>query len=290
MCPRPRRSALAVLVAAVALTSVPTAVSAGWGFSETATVPKRTAKAGAVSAKLTKQLKVLPKQAKQLQVQVRGLSIQLQALNGRVDSLEARFAKAVAAGGVGPEGPAGAPGAPGTPGPAGPQGPQGPKGTTGDTGPQGAQGARGLTWRGAWVAGNYVKDDAVQRDGSSYVATGPATAGDVPGTAPVWSLLAAKAGTGGGGGGTITGFELEVVDKVVAATASQDVSTGHTCANGGIATGGTASLVNSTDGTIIGGQVGADVNDVPRSWFTIFRSNVTNNVTVRISVVCAQTQ
>lgn len=289
MCPRRTRSAIATLVAACAIVAVPQAVAAGAGHAETAKVVKTVSPAG-VSAKLTKQLKVLPKQAKKLQVQVRGFAVQMQALTGRVDSLEARFAKAVAAGGVGPEGPAGTPGASGTPGPSGPQGATGPKGTTGETGPAGPQGARGLTWRGAYSAGvAYAKDDAVQYDGSSYVAAVATTPGLVPGTAPEWSLLAAKAGAGGGGGGTITGFEVEVLDTTVAANADQNVSVGYTCADGGIATGGTASLVNSTDGVIIGGQVGADVNDVPRSWFTIFKSNFTKNVAVKIWVVCAQT-
>ncbi|MGD9571568.1 MAG: hypothetical protein AB7V62_06795 [Thermoleophilia bacterium] len=279
MCLRRSRLLVIALVAALVVSAVPLASGA-----TTKKAPK-----SAVPAKLAKQLKVLPKQAKKLEAQVRGLSAQLQALTGRVDSLEARFAKAVTAGGVGPAGPQGAPGAAGAPGPAGPQGPAGPKGHTGDTGPAGPQGARGLTWRGPWQPGAaYVADDAVQHDGSSYVATGPVDPGLVPGVAPVWQLLAAKAGSGGGGS-TITGFEVELLDTTVAANAAQNVTVSHTCSGGGIATGGTASLVNSTDGTIIGGQVGADVNGVPRTWYTIFTSNFTKNVPVKIWVVCAQT-
>ncbi len=134
----------------------------------------------------------------------------------------------------------------------------------------------------------------MQYAGSSYVASGPASAGAVPGAAPVWTLLAAKGARAAavvvvGGGGPITGFRVEVLDTTVAANADQNVSVGHTCPDGGIATGGTASLVNSVDGTIIGGQVGADLNDVPRTWFTIFTSNFTKNVPVRIWVICATT-
>jgi hypothetical protein len=247
------------------------------------------AKPAPVTPKLAKQLKVLPKQAKQLQTQMRAFAVQMSALASRVDTLEDRFAKAVGAGGVGPEGPAGAPGAAGPTGPSGPQGPAGPKGNTGDTGPQGATGARGLTWKGSWGSGTtYSKDDAVQYNGSSYVASGAAAPGLVPGTAPVWELLAQK-GAGGGGAGAITGFEMELLDTTVAATANQDVTVGKTCSNGGIATGGTSSLVNSTDGVVIGGQVGADLDGVPRTWYVVFHSNFTKNVPVKIWVVCATT-
>lgn len=247
------------------------------------------AKAAPVTPKLAKQLKVLPKQAKQLKTQMRAFAVQMSALASRVESLEDRFSKAVGAGGVGPEGPAGAAGATGPTGPSGPQGPAGPKGNTGDTGPQGATGPRGLTWRGAWGSGTtYAKDDAVQYNGSSYVASGPASPGLLPGTAPVWDLLAQK-GAGGGGAGAITGFEMELLDTTVAATADQDVTVGKTCSNGGIATGGTSSLVNSTDGQVIGGQVGADLDGVPRTWYVVFHSNFTKNVPVKIWVVCATT-
>ncbi len=249
----------------------------------------RSKRAVITSPKLAKQLKVLPKQAKRLTTQVRAFSVQMAALEGRVDALEARFSKAVGAGGVGPAGPAGAAGPTGAVGPSGPQGPLGPKGNTGDTGPQGAAGPRGLTWMGAWSSGTtYAKDAAVQYNGSSYVASSIAGAGLVPGVAPVWELLAQKgASGGGGGGGTITGFTVELLDQTVAATADQNVTVGKTCSNGGIATGGTSSLVNSTDGTIIGGQVGADLDGTPRTWYVVFHSNYTKNVPVKIWVVCA---
>jgi hypothetical protein len=238
------------------------------------------------SPSLTRQLKVLPKQAKKIQAQVKSVALQLTSLSARIETLEARFAKAVTAGGVGPMGPQGATG---PVGPAGPQGPTGPKGTTGDTGPQGPTGARGLTWRGTFSALTaYATDDAVQYGGSSYVATAP-----IQGTTPpagAWSLLAqAGAAGGGGGGGLITGITVELLDTTVAANADQNSSFGHTCTNGGIATGGTAILVNSTDGEIIGGQVGADGTQVPRTWYAVFHSNFTKNVPVKLWVVCAQT-
>ncbi len=286
---RPRRPRPPVLML-VAVLAMAVAVPGVGGLHEAEAATTKKAPKSVMSAKLTKQLKVLPKQAKKLQVQVRGFSAQLAALNARVASLESRLAAAVSAGGVGPQGPQGPAGASGAPGPSGPQGPSGPKGTTGDTGPQGPQGVRGLNWRGPWSSGTaYAKDDAVQHDGSSYVATSAIDPGLTPGLAPAWELLAAKAGSGGGGGGTITGFQVSLLDTTVAATAAQNVTVGHTCPNGGIATGGTASLVNSTDGTVIGGQVGADANGVPRTWFTIFTSAFTKNVPVKIWVVCATT-
>ena len=284
MCP-PRP--LAVIAALALLIGV---ASAGDGGTAAAASKRVT------SAKLAKQLRVLPKQtkrlnkqAKQLRVQVRSFAVQMSALTSRVDSLEARFARAVGAGGVGPGGPAGAPGASGPVGPSGPQGPTGPKGNTGDTGPQGAAGPRGLTWQGSWSGSTtYAKDDAVQYNGSSYVASAIASAGLVPGTAPVWQLLAQK-GAGGGGAGAITGFQVEIFDSTVAATADQNVTVGKTCSSGGIATGGTSSLVNSTDGEVIGGQVWADVDGVPRTWYVVFHSNFTKDVPVKIWVVCATT-
>ena len=259
------------------------------GITGASAAPKKASKA-AVTPALMKQLKTLPKQAKTLSSQVRTFSTQIQAINGRLDSLEARFAKAVAAGGVGPQGPAGAAGADGPVGPSGPQGPAGPRGGTGDTGPQGATGPRGLTWKGAYSGtATYAKDDAVQYNGSSYVATGAVSAGLVPGVAPVWELMAQK-GAGGGGAGQITGWETEIFDGTVAGTANQAVVASKTCTNNGVATGGTGSLVNSQDGQIIGGQVVADVDGTPRTWQVVVYSNFTKNVPIKIWVVCAQTQ
>ncbi len=292
----PRRStavtlaAAALLVAAPGLGAAPPAKpadpSGGHAVAAQHAVVKKTAK---LTPALTKQLKVLPKQAKRLEATVKGLATQMAALNGRVESLESRFTKAVAAGGVGPQGPAGADGAAGPVGPSGPQGPVGPRGVQGDLGPQGPTGTRGLNWKGAWSAGgNYAKDDAVYYNGSSYVAlTTIGTSGAVPGVSPNWDIVALK-GASGAGAGTITGFKLEVSDQNVSTTADQNVSVGYTCTNGGIATGGTATLINSTDGEVVGGQVGADGTGVPRSWNIIIHPNFTKTTPVRLFVVCAQ--
>jgi hypothetical protein len=279
----PRLTLAAILAVAVLL-----------GGAAGADAKKAPPRAPTASPKLMKQLKRLPATAKRLDTKLRGFSVRLTALTVRVNSLESRFGTAVAAGGVGPQGPAGpagAAGADGAVGPSGPQGVPGPKGTPGDTGPAGPQGPRGLTWKGAYDASqSYSTDDAVQYDGSSYVATAAIGAGLTPGGDPSpWSLLAAKAGGSTGGGGTVTGFVTEVFDATVTATADQTVSVGRTCSNGGIATGGTASLMTSTDGQIVGGQVGSDADNVPRTWLVAVHSNFSKDVAVRIWIVCAQT-
>lgn len=269
--PTPLRSAATVLatVAAVAAVAAPGAARP---------VHKK-------AVGFPKGLKDLPLQAKRLEGQVRAFSAQIAALEGRVGALEAKFEKAVGAGGVGPQGPAGDPG---PVGPSGPQGPTGPRGPAGDPGPQGPSGPRGLQWRGTWSAtATYSKDEAVYYNGSSYVATGAVGAGIVPGGNAVWDTVALK-GASGGGAGAINGFQLELFDTTVAAAADQNVTVGYTCTNGGIATGGTAAVVNSTDGSVIGGQVGADTSGVPHTWYAILHSNVTKNVPVKLWVVCAQ--
>jgi hypothetical protein len=94
----------------------------------------------------------------------------------------------------------------GPPGPQGDAGEQGPPGEDGAQGPQGDPGPPGLIWRGAWNPVNaYLANDAVQHEGSAYIAIAPST-GEEPGTGASWDLLAAKGdegppGAGGGGGG-----------------------------------------------------------------------------------------
>lgn len=293
MRPRRARSTVSALVAIAALVVSAHALGVPAGAPAHESHAKVSPKAAAATVKLTKQLKVLPKQAKRLQVQVKGFAVQLAALSGRIEALEARVARAISAGGIGPQGLAGVTGASGAVGASGPQGPAGPKGSTGASGAQGATGTRGLNWQGTWAIGtSYAKDDAVQHGGSSYIARLPVPSGG--GTPDVnqtdWDLLAQKAGSGtGGGGGTITGFKVELLDTTVSGTANLAATVSHTCPNGGIATGGTASLVNSQDGTIIGGQVGADADGVPRTWYVTFKSAVTQTVPLKIWVVCAQT-
>jgi hypothetical protein len=74
--------------------------------------------------------------------------------------------------------------------PAGPQGPQGIPGA------QGLQGLRGLTWRGTWSgSSNYLADDAVQSNGSAWLAR-RANQNVTPAEGADWSLLAQKGDNG----------------------------------------------------------------------------------------------
>jgi hypothetical protein len=85
----------------------------------------------------------------------------------------------------------------------GPTGAQGPKGATGDVGPA------GLNWRGQYDSTHsYAAGDAVQFQGSAYVATSAMSAtscagtcvdGNAPGVSSSWQLLA-SAGTKGDAG------------------------------------------------------------------------------------------
>lgn len=125
--------------------------------------------------------------------------------------------EAGARGEVGPIGPQGNQGAIGPVGPQGVQGPkgdkgdQGPQGPTGDTGPQGPQGEEGppgdvgpagLNFKGSWLSSeNYLKNDVVVVDGTSFFATqdnydSPPVAGDVSGA---WAVLAAQGARGAKG-------------------------------------------------------------------------------------------
>lgn len=241
------------------------------------------ASAAGTSATLAKQLKVLPKQAKQLQSQVRAFAVQIAALTSRVESLEDGFAGAGRRrGSGGPGRPLGRPRAGRA---AGAGGAEGRHRTHRAAGPRGP----GLTWMGTWADRGYAKDDAVQHNGSSYVADSAMIATQVPGIDPTWELMAQKGAAGGTGGAGGTTFKLETFDVSVPATADLNVTAQGTCSSGGIATGGTALVVTNTDGEVIGGQISADVDDVPRTWVVIVHPNFTKSMPVRIQVVCAQT-
>ena len=83
-------------------------------------------------------------------------------------------------------------------GPQGPQGIQGPKGDKGDKGAQGPIGPAGLEWRGPWSAStDYVNDDAVYHNGSSWFASGDPTVGEEPTLSAVhWMPLALEGAQG----------------------------------------------------------------------------------------------
>ena len=108
-------------------------------------------------------------------------------------------------GATGPIGPAGPTGATGATGATGPQGATGATGDQGPTGPQGpagatgAQGARGLNWKGPWSsAANYVIDDAVSYNGSSWIAK-RANNNVAPTESDDWTIIAQKGDVGATG-------------------------------------------------------------------------------------------
>jgi hypothetical protein len=84
------------------------------------------------------------------------------------------------------------------------KGDTGATGSQGPTGATGPQGAKGLNWRGTWNnSTSYVVDDAVERNGSSYVCI-QANTNQSPPNATYWELLAQK-GTDGTGTGDVVG-------------------------------------------------------------------------------------
>lgn len=83
----------------------------------------------------------------------------------------------------------------------GQQGIQGVKGDTGARGQTGAVGPAGLVWRGVWSSTtDYVSEDAVFYDGSSWFASGDPVPGEAPSdVAPNWYPLAVRGAVGAQG-------------------------------------------------------------------------------------------
>jgi hypothetical protein len=144
------------------------------------------------------------------------------------------------AGELGPQGPQGPIGVAGPEGPAGPQGPQGergqtgPAGAAGSQGPAGEPGARGLNWKGAWNGSlEYVVDDAVSFDGSSWRALRPST--DVlPVEGEDWTIVAQRGEPGEVSGGGVTAITAVSPLTVTNSTTTPSISLGVVpAANGG---------------------------------------------------------
>jgi len=85
--------------------------------------------------------------------------------------------------------------------PRGDQGIQGIQGIQGETGPVGPTGATGLNWQGVWSnTTDYVNDDAVYYNNSSWFASGDPTVGEEPTlSATHWMPLALQGATGATG-------------------------------------------------------------------------------------------
>lgn len=82
-----------------------------------------------------------------------------------------------------------------------PRGDKGDKGDTGNTGATGPTGATGLNWQGTWSnTVDYVDDDAVYYNNSSWFASGNPTVGEVPEIGSThWMPLALQGATGATG-------------------------------------------------------------------------------------------
>jgi hypothetical protein len=82
-----------------------------------------------------------------------------------------------------------------------PRGDQGIQGIQGIQGPIGATGATGLNWQGTWSAlADYVNDDAVYHNASSWFASGDPTVGEEPTLLSAhWVPLALQGATGATG-------------------------------------------------------------------------------------------
>jgi hypothetical protein len=89
-------------------------------------------------------------------------------------------------------------GATGATGPQGIQGPKGDKGDQGIQGPIGQTGATGINWQGSWKFDvDYVNNDAVFYNQSSWFASGNPPLGEVPSlTSSYWFPLAIEGATG----------------------------------------------------------------------------------------------
>lgn len=99
---------------------------------------------------------------------------------------------------IGPQGPQGMQGETGPQGATGATGAQGPQGLQGPQGIQGPQGAKGMNWKGQWYSTTaYVVDDAVQHNGSGWVALQASTNIEPSDAATTqWSKLVSKGETG----------------------------------------------------------------------------------------------
>lgn len=123
---------------------------------------------------------------------------------------------------TGPRGPAGVPGLDGKRGDVGPAGPVGPQGPKGDTGPAGVP---GMIWRGAFSQGvTYAKGDAVELDGSSWIAKAPTNARPHA-SASGWDLLAKKGEEGAPGAGSGMGPVTMPADSITVTPAGSLAST-----------------------------------------------------------------
>ena len=150
----------------------------------------------------------------------------------------------------------------GVTGPTGETGVTGPVGETGVTGPVGATGVGAqLTYQGTWSgASSYAVNDLVDYNGSSYVAAGTSSPGDLPPDVNSnWKLIASKGAEGVTGPIGETGVTGPIGETGVTGLTGETGATGLTGETG--ATGltgetGVTGLTGETGATGLTGETG----------------------------------
>jgi hypothetical protein len=131
----------------------------------------------------------------------------------------------------------------------------GASGTTGATGASGATGPTGLTWLGSWVGSTmYLIGDAVEDNGSSWVALADNTNDQPSAGSPNWSLLAASGATGSTGATGPTGATGGTGSTGLSGTTG---ATGPTGSNGEAGTNGATGTTGATGPTGNDGLAGS---------------------------------
>jgi collagen type VII alpha len=158
-----------------------------------------------------------------------------------------------AAGSAGANGAVGVTGATGAPGATGPQGPAGATGATG------AAGAVGMNYRGVWNSGlNYLANDAVTFQGSTYLAQMAGTDLQPDANPAAWQVIAQAGGAGptgaAGAAATVTVGTVTTLSAGAQATVSNSGTAQAAVLNFGIPQG-----VQGTAGS--GGSGGSAVSN-----------------------------
>ena len=140
----------------------------------------------------------------------------------------------------------------------GPTGPAGATGATGATGAVGPTGATGLNWQGTWSSStDYVNDDAVYYNSSSWFAAGNPTTGEVPEIgATHWMPLALQGATGATGAQGIQGVKGDTGEtgpQGIQGIQGIQGETGATGATGATGPQGPQGETGTFDGTVIDG-------------------------------------
>lgn len=108
-----------------------------------------------------------------------------------------------------------------------PQGQRGEQGIPGNKGDKGDIGPAGLTWRGPWSADvDYVEDEAVAYNGSTWFATGDPFKGEIPSASSTgWQLMTQQGSKGDKGDRGDAGPYTDIAGGVVTTLAAGSAAT-----------------------------------------------------------------